>query len=104
MPNSVSVDFLLNGSKLSMEEAMLRRLADASCRRKQLLELLDLLVECQAEVLLLEWFMEHGNALMGSVTASATVTQMELPELPEKPSPMSATELRANLERLLESA
>lgn len=100
----IAFDFLLSASKISLEDAMLRRNADVSNRRKQLVELLDKWAETRAELLLLEWFLAHGNKLMAAVTQSPRVTELAPLLLPAKPGPISATELREGLVRLLNSA
>jgi hypothetical protein len=100
----IAFDFLLTASKISLEDAMLRRHADVSNRRKQLVELLDKWAESHAELLLLEWFLTHGNNLMAAVTQSPRLTELAPLCLPEKPGPISSSELRERLISLLDSA
>lgn len=99
----IAFDFLLTGSKMSLEDAKLARLADVSNRRKQIVELLDEWAERRAEFLLLEWFLLHGNELMAAITAPP-ITALAPLLLPAKPGPMSGEEFREKLGRLLESA
>lgn len=98
MPDSlIPVSYLLNASKTSLENAMLKRMEQSSMRRKELLKLLDEWAEESAGVMLAEWFLRNGEALMGAVLQTATVTEL-------KPGPMTATGLRDALRRLVESA
>lgn len=101
-PYLIAADFLLTASKISMEEAMLKRLADASNRRKQIVDLLEAWAERRAEALLLEWFLSHGKELMATLTLSSRVAGT-LPELPERIGPLSPEEFRASLKCLVDS-
>ena len=100
----IPFEYLLSGSKTSLENAMLRRLADARNRQKELTELLNMWAELRAQAMLLQWFLAHGDELMGSVTKPAQVTEIKRLLAPEKPGPMSADELRESLRNLLNSA
>lgn len=64
---NIALEYLLTGSETSLQNAMLARLADAKNRRKEIIELLDKWVEKEAEAMLLQWFLEHGEALAGSL-------------------------------------
>ena len=97
----ITFEYLLTGSQRSLENVLLNRLADARNRQKELIELLEKVAERRAEVLLIEWFLKHGDALMAAVANSSKVTEIKLAE---KPGPMSATDLRETLRNLLESA
>lgn len=100
----IAFEFLLHGSKMSLQDAKLSRLADVSNRRKQIVELLDEWAERRAEALLFEWFLTHGNELMAAVTMPSTITTIEPMRLPSAPGPISALELRERLQCLLNSA
>lgn len=100
----VSLEYLLGGSKTSLENAMLNRLADERNRRKELVELFEKWAERRAQAMLLRWFLEHGNELMGSVTRSATVTEIKRLPAEKKPSPISAGDFRETLRTLVNSA
>lgn len=96
--------FLLDASKNSLQEALLNRLSDASNREKHLRELLDMWAERRAEILLIRWFLKHGDELMAAITASPRVTEMKTVSLPPKPGPVSASDFRKTLQTLVESA
>jgi hypothetical protein len=100
----IAFEYLLGASKCSLENAMLRRLADERNRRKELMELLDAWAERRAEALLLSWFLTHGEALAGSLTAPLKVTEIKHPVPGDKPGPKSAVEFRETLRGLLNSA
>lgn len=101
-PDLIAADFLLTASTVSMEEAMLRRLADVSNRRKQIVELLEAWAEGRAEALLLEWFLKHKKELMATLTLSPSVGG-QLPALPAKTGTLSPEEFRESLKCLVES-
>lgn len=98
----MATDFLVTASNVSMEEALLRRLADASNRRKQIVELLESWAEGQAEALLLEWFLKHKKELMATLTISPSVAE-RLPALPARTGTLSPEEFRESLKCLVES-
>jgi hypothetical protein len=100
----IAFEYLLGGSQTSLQNAMLNRLADAANRRKELIELLDKWAEREAEALLLEWFLKHGEELMGSLTRSPKVTEITRLKNAEKPTPITAVELRETLRTLVNSA
>jgi len=86
------VEFLLTASKKSIEDAMLNRFSDSANRRKQLLELMDLWAERRAETMLLVWFLNHGDELMGTITLSPRVTEV-VPLLRTRAGPLSRKSL-----------
>jgi hypothetical protein len=100
----IPFEYLLSGSTTSLENAMLRHLAEARNRQKELTELLNLWAESRATAMLLQWFLAHGDELMGSVTRPLTVTEIKPLEGPGKPGPIRATDLRESLRSLLDSA
>lgn len=102
-PELIPLDFLLNASKMSLEDAMLNRLADASNRSKQIVELLETWAERKAEVLLLQWFLSHGNELMATVTLTPTLLTEGKTYRSDKSAPLSAEEFRERLRSLVES-
>lgn len=100
----IAFEYLIGGSKTSLENAWLNRLADARNRRREILQFLDQWAEREAEALLLEWFLKHGEELMGSLTRSPKVTEITRLRAAEKPEPITAGELRETLKTLLNSA
>lgn len=102
-PELLPCEYLLGGSKTSLENAVLVRLADERNRRKELLELLEKWAERRAEAMLLRWFLDHGDELVGSLTGSP-ITEIKRMPAGEKPGPISATAFRETLRNLLNSA
>jgi hypothetical protein len=100
----IALSYLLGGSQVSLQNTLLNRLADAQNRRKEIIELLDAWAERHAEVLLLEWFVKHGDELMASVTRMETVIELKRLAEPEKPGPQRLEDFRESLRNLLESA
>jgi len=67
--NEDLIAFLLSGSRASLQDAMLARLADSRNRRKELTELLDLWVEETALAAVYQWFVAHGEELAARLDA-----------------------------------
>lgn len=103
-PSDPPVEFLLTASKNTLQDALLNRMADSSNRQKNLLEMVDILVEVRAQIELIRWFLVHGDELMAAVTSMPTVTEIAASSVPEKPGPKSASDFRETLKSLLESA
>src|ERR1700733_13885045 len=99
----IAFEYLVSGSKTSLQNSLMNRLADVSNRRKEIIELLDKWAERQAEATLLAWFLEHGEELMAALAASP-VTEIQPASLPRKPGPMKAIDFRDRLKNILESA
>lgn len=98
----MAVDFLLNASKRTIEDAMLNRCADSANRRKQILEMMDSWAERQAEQMLLTWFLDHGSELAATITLPPLVTESK-PVLRVRTGPLSAEEFREVLQSLVDS-
>jgi hypothetical protein len=102
----IALEFLLGASKDSMQDAMLNKMNEAARTRKEIMELLEKWSTVRAEALLLSWFLDHGDEVVGSATVanSPNVTEIKRPDTPEKPGPHRAVDLRRELRRLLDSA
>lgn len=61
------MEYLLIGSRQSLKECLLTRLAASKNRRKEMIEVLDALVEETAQLIVLEWFINHGEELAGKL-------------------------------------
>jgi len=68
------------------------------------MQLLDEWAEERAKAMLVEWFLAHGNELMGAITTPARVTEIKPLAEPAKPGPIRALDLRESLRRLVDSA
>ena len=99
-PELIALEFLLGGSETSLENVLLNRLADVRNRRKEIIELLDSWAERQAEAMVLEWFLKHGAELVGSVTRTVTVTELQRLSDPAETS----EDFRESLRKLVKSA
>ena len=97
---SMLLEYLLSVSKVGMENMLLDRMADAQNRRKEIMELLDKWAERRAEALLIEWFDKHGAELVGSVTRTVTITELQRLSGSEE----TAEDFRETLRNLLKSA
>jgi len=97
--DDLPLSYLLESSETGLESAMLKRLETAASKRKEIRTLLDEWAAEQALALLFEWFLQHGPELMSLVTSPPTVAS----NVPGKPGPMRAPDLREALRKLLES-
>lgn len=57
------IDFLLSGSHMDLQDAMLARLAEERNRFKELREILELWMDEAVQARLLAWFNTHGEEL-----------------------------------------
>jgi len=96
MDEKQMVDFLLNASKTDLQDAMLKRLAEVSEKRKELSDLLNEWVEQAAEARLINWFLLHGEELAAKLGAPASLVGKDLLALPSHPF---ALPQRASLRR-----
>lgn len=61
------MDFLLTGSQTTLKSAFLKHLGECRNRRKEIAESLDALVEENAVLIAIEWFIAHGHELAGKL-------------------------------------
>jgi predicted oxidoreductase len=99
----IALEYLLEGSTRSLQNAMLHRLANARNLQKDVEQMLEKWAESQAEAMLLAWFLKHGEELAG-LLASSKVTEIKPLNEARKPGPVSAVDFRDRLKNLLESA
>lgn len=105
-PSLIALEFLLGASKDSMQDAMLNKMNEATRARKEIMELLEKWSLAQADAMLISWFLEHGDEVVGSatVTNSPKVTEIKRLTTPDKPGPQRADDFRKILRKLIDSA
>lgn len=72
-PDNQLTQFILTASRTTLNEALLRHLAEARNLRKQIGELLDLWVEETWQAELLSWVKEHGEALAAELKSGPNI-------------------------------